>query len=68
MHGLVRWVRVRVKGKLRVICGEMDRCMFAVHYFFASETALRHFLTTVAANLRPGSPLVCTPTPAVPCY
>ena len=29
-------------------------CMFALHYFFASEAALRHLLTTVAANLRPG--------------
>ena len=29
-------------------------CMFALHYFFASETSLRHLLTTVAANLRPG--------------
>ena len=32
--------------------------MFALHYFFASETALRHFLTTVAANLRPGASCV----------
>lgn len=28
--------------------------MFALHYFFASETSLRHLLTTAAANLRPG--------------
>jgi len=29
-------------------------CMFALHYFFASETALGHLLSTVAANLKPG--------------
>jgi hypothetical protein len=28
--------------------------MFALHYFCASETSLRHLLTTAAANLRPG--------------
>eukprot|EP01043_Picozoa_sp_COSAG02_P034725 COSAG02_NODE_2444_length_8852_cov_3.142008_7_plen_844_part_01 len=29
-------------------------CMFALHYFFASESILQTFLATVAANLREG--------------
>ena len=29
-------------------------CMFAMHYFFDSESALKHFLHNVALNLKPG--------------
>lgn len=29
-------------------------CMFAIHYFFASEAALKQFLQNVATNLKDG--------------
>jgi mRNA (guanine-N7-)-methyltransferase len=29
-------------------------CMFAIHYFFASEASLKQFLHNVAINLREG--------------
>ncbi|KDD75388.1 hypothetical protein H632_c707p0, partial [Helicosporidium sp. ATCC 50920] len=29
-------------------------CMFAIHYFFASEDSLKQFFRNVAANLKPG--------------
>ena len=56
-------------------------CMFAMHYFFDSESALKHFLHNVALNLKPGEVesllhwTLCSPTnsptlfywPAPPC-
>lgn len=33
---------------------DVATCMFALHYFFESESRLRMFLRTVAANLKPG--------------
>ena len=35
-------------------------CMFALHYFFVTETALRQFLRNVAANLKPGGYFIGT--------
>ena len=30
-------------------------CMFAIHYFFVSEAALKQFLQNVASNLKDGA-------------
>ena len=35
-------------------------CMFALHYFFASERSLKQMLHNVSINLKPGSPLACS--------
>lgn len=31
-------------------------CMFAIHYFFVSEAALKQFLQNVVDNLKAGAP------------
>ena len=31
-------------------------CMFAIHYFFVSEVALKQFLQNVVDNLKAGAP------------
>jgi len=36
-------------------------CMFALHYFFVSEQALRMLLANVARNLKPGARAPCPP-------
>lgn len=38
---------------------DMVTCMFALHYFFSSESTALTFLRTVAANVRPGGHFVC---------
>jgi len=37
-------------------------CMFALHYFFVSEQALRMLLANVARNLKPGARAPCPPS------
>ncbi len=38
-------------------------CMFALHYFFASERSLQQMLHNVAINLKPGAPPPPSPLP-----
>ena len=39
---------------------EVATCMFAIHYFFVREAAIKMFLTNVAAALQPGGHFIAT--------
>lgn len=42
-------------------------CMFAIHYFFASEKAVKIFLRNVSINLKEGLLLACASCMFVSC-